>query len=105
MHILLMAILLFEIITSYTLWARRKIMSKRYFTNVFKRPQIEHNTRQLVFGVFRREFPICDVAQGLIGDPLIFSKGNPPLWECYCTKKTIKCISPAKQPTIPYVSI
>ena len=24
------------------------------------------------------------------------------MWECYCTKKMIICISPAKQPTIPY---
>ena len=44
---LLMAIHLFEIITLFTFWARLKIMSKRYFTNVFKRPQIEHHTVQL----------------------------------------------------------
>ena len=31
------------------------------------------------FDVFNREFPICDVAQGLIGDPVILSKGNPPV--------------------------
>ena len=28
---------------------------------------------------FMKEFPICDVAQGQIGDPLILSKGNPPV--------------------------
>ena len=27
--------------------------------------------------VFQREFPICDVAQGLIRDPSFLSKGNP----------------------------
>ena len=29
------------------------------------------------FYVFQREFPICDVAQGLNGDPLNLCKGNP----------------------------
>ena len=29
--------------------------------------------------VFVREFLICDVAQGLIGDPPILSKGHPPV--------------------------
>ena len=46
-HIPLTAIHLFEIITLYTLWARLKILSKRYFTNVFERPQMDHNTRKL----------------------------------------------------------
>ena len=32
---------------------------------------------------------MCDVAQGLIGDPLIFSEGNPPVWECYSTKNVL----------------
>ena len=31
------------------------------------------------FDAFMREFTICDVAHGLIGDPLIKSKGNTPL--------------------------
>ena len=31
------------------------------------------------FDVFMREFPVCDVGQGLIGDPLILSKRNPPV--------------------------
>ena len=52
-------------------------MSKIYFIDIFKRPQIEHNTRQLLFDVFMSEFPICDVAQGLIGIPLFFQKGIP----------------------------
>ena len=44
---LLMAILLFEIITLCTLCARPKMMSRKYFINAFERPQIEHDTRQL----------------------------------------------------------
>ena len=48
------------------------------------------------FDAFKREFPICDVAQGLIGDPLILSKGNPPVSQSYCSKKMIKCVSYAK---------
>ena len=48
---------------------------------------------------------MCDIAQGEIGDPLIFSKGNPPVWESYCAKKTTICISPAKQPMISYFSL
>ena len=31
------------------------------------------------FDVFKREFPICDLARGLIGDPHILRKGNPPV--------------------------
>ena len=31
------------------------------------------------FDAFKREFSICDVAQGLIGDPFILSNGNPPV--------------------------
>ena len=31
------------------------------------------------FDAFKREFPICDVTQRLIGNSLILSKGNPPV--------------------------
>ena len=48
---------------------------------------------------------MCDIAQGQIGDTPILSKGNPPVWDCYCTKKIIKCISAIKGPTIPYFSL
>ena len=33
--------------------------------------------QDIYFDVFKREFPICDRAQGLNGDPLILYKGNP----------------------------
>ena len=46
--------------------------------------------------VFMREFPVCDVGLGLIGDPLILSKGNPAVRQCYYTKKMNKCISHTK---------
>ena len=45
--------------------------------------------------VFKREFPLCDVPQGVIGDPP-FLKGNPPVGECYCTKIMIKFVSHTK---------
>ena len=40
--------------------------------------------------VIQREFPICDVAQGLIRDPLFLSEGNPPVQEDCYTKEMIK---------------
>ena len=46
-HIPSMAIVLFEIIILYSLWARLKVMSKIYLTDVSKRSQIEHITKQL----------------------------------------------------------
>ena len=39
--------------------------------------------------VFKREFPVFDVAQGLIGNPHIFSKGNPPSWSIILQRKLL----------------
>ena len=39
---------------------------------------MEHtNYKTIYFDVFKREFPICDVARGLIGDSHILRKGIP----------------------------
>ena len=38
---------------------------------------MEHNIRKFILNVFKREFPICDVARGLIGDSHILKKGIP----------------------------
>ena len=65
---------------------------------------MEHKRRQL-YSCFQREFPICDIAQGQIGDTPILSEGNPPVWDCYCIKKIMKCISYIKEPMIPYFSL
>ena len=40
-----------------------------------------------------------------LGIPHFMSKGNPTVWDCYCSKKIIKCISAIKGPTIPYFSL
>ena len=40
---------------------------------------MENSLRQISFDVFKREFPICDVARGLIGDPLIVGTTNPKI--------------------------
>ena len=57
------------------------------------------------FPVLKREFLICDVAQGQIGDTPILSKRNPPVWNCHGSKEIIKCISAIKGAIIPYFSL
>ena len=45
---------------------------------------------------FLRESPLCDVAQGQIGKPLSFIKGNPPICKVYYRMNMLKCLSNAQ---------
>ena len=66
---------------------------------------MEHNRKQLSSCFQKVIHIICDVAQGQIGDTPILSKGIPPVWDCYRSKKIIKCISSIKGPMIQYFSL
>ena len=72
-----MKTILLEITTVYSLKARLQIVRKITIQNYFNKLKIEHTIRHVFFYVSKREFPICDVAQGLIGTPLILPKGIP----------------------------
>ena len=65
-----------EIITLYSarLMVEGKESINKYF-NITELSIVKDNN----FDAFKRAFPICDVAQGLIGNSLILSKGNPPV--------------------------
>ena len=53
--------------------------------------------------VFQREFPICDVAQGLIGEPLLCQKGFPQSESVILKNDEVHIIS--KNPRIFYCSL
>ena len=77
LHIICMSPFLFGIITLNSLTTRIMIIRKRTIKKVnrLKFSIIQDNH----FDVVKREFPICDVQQGLIGDLLVLSKSNPPV--------------------------
>ena len=51
---------------------------KNKWKNIFKgSAKLQHLV--VITEVLEREFPICDVAGGQFGKPLIFTKGNPHL--------------------------
>ena len=55
-------------------WSQKK----KYIKIIFKgSAELQHSV--IITDVLEREFPICDVAGGQFGKPLIFTKGNPHL--------------------------
>ena len=80
MHIIFMETFLFKIIKLYSLRDRLMVDGKVTLRKYCNKPKWSKWSilQDNYFYAFKREFPICDVAQGLIGDPLILSKGNPP---------------------------
>ena len=78
LHIIYMATLVYEIITLYSPKAILTIIRKRFIHDYFNMPKLS-TIYVNYFDVFMREFLVCDVGQGFIGDPLILSKGNPPV--------------------------
>ena len=45
--------------------------------DIYKFYKIEQYIQDFYIDVFNREVPLCDVPQGLIGDPPFFQKGIP----------------------------
>ena len=69
---------LFEIITLYSIKARLLVVGTEIIEQHFNRTELSL-IKDNYFDDFMREFPMCDVAQGKIGDPLILSQWNPPV--------------------------
>ena len=78
LHIIVMTTFVFEIITLYSLKARLIVARREIIETYSNRTELSLAKDNYV-DAFIREFAICDVSKGLIGDPLILSKGDPPV--------------------------